>query len=77
MEGNKANFIFPVLATGFVIFVVSSVVTFSNIGFRPDFVHRWLSAFIVGWPVGAVTALIAFPSLRRIAAGIASAIERP
>jgi hypothetical protein len=75
MEG-KAQFIFPVLATGFVVFIVSSVVTFTNIGFRADFVHRWLSAFIVGWPVGAITALVAFPYLRRVAAGIAGLIER-
>lgn len=75
MEG-KAQFVFPVLATGFVVFIVSSMVTFTNIGFRADFVHRWLSVFIVGWPVGAITALVAFPYLRRVAAGIAGLIER-
>ena len=75
MEG-KVRFIFPVLATGFVTFIVGSVVTFTNIGFRADFVQRWLSAFVIGWPVGAITALIFFPRLRRVAAGIASLIER-
>jgi hypothetical protein len=47
MEG-KAKFIFPILATGVVVFVVSCVVTFSNIGLRADFVIRWLSAFFIG-----------------------------
>lgn len=75
MEG-KARFIFPILATGLVVLVVSSVVTFSNIGFRADFVRRWLSAFIIGWPVGAAIALIMFPFLRRLAVGIAGLIER-
>jgi hypothetical protein len=75
MEG-KARFIFPILATGLVIFVVSSVVTFTKIGFRADFVRRWLTAFIIGWPVGATTALIVFPFLRRLAVGIAGLIER-
>ena len=46
MEG-KAKFIFPVLATGIVVFVVICVVTFSNIGLRADFVTRWLSAFFI------------------------------
>ena len=55
MEG-KAKFIFPILATGLVVFVVSAVVTFSNIGFCADFVQRWLSAFGIGWPVASVTA---------------------
>jgi hypothetical protein len=76
MEG-KAKFIFPILATGLVVFIVSAVVTFTNIGFRADFVRRWLSAFGIGWPVAAVTGLIAFPVVRRIAVGIAGLIERP
>jgi hypothetical protein len=59
MEG-KAKYIFPVLATGLVVFVVSAVVTFTNIGFRADF----------------VTGLIAFPYIRRATAGIVALIER-
>jgi hypothetical protein len=49
MEG-KARIIFPILATAVIVFVVSAVVTFVNIGFRADFVRRWLTAFIIGWP---------------------------
>jgi hypothetical protein len=75
MEG-KAKFVFPIIATAVVVFVVSSVVTFSKIGFRADFVRRWLTAFIIGWPVGATTGLIVFPMLRRVAVGIAGLIER-
>jgi hypothetical protein len=75
MEG-KANIVFPILATGLIVFVVSAVVTFTNIGFRADFVHRWLSAFAIGWPVASVTGLIAFPYVRRLASGIVALIER-
>jgi uncharacterized protein DUF2798 len=75
MEG-KAKFIFPVLATGLVVFVVSAVVTFTNIGLRADFVQRWLSAFIIGWPVASVTGLLAFPTIRRATSGIVMLIER-
>ena len=75
MEG-KAKFIFPIIETATVVFIVSAVVTFSNIGFRADFVRRWLTAFIIGWPVGATTGLLVFPLLRRVAAGIAGLIER-
>jgi len=75
MEG-KAKFIFPIIAAAVVVFVVSAVVTFSNIGFRADFVRRWLTAFIIGWPVGATTGLIVFPLVRRVAVGIAGLIER-
>jgi uncharacterized protein DUF2798 len=75
MEG-KAKFIFPVLATGLVVFVVSAIVTFTNIGFRVDFVQRWLSAFIIGWRVASVTGLLAFPTIRRATSGIVVLIER-
>jgi hypothetical protein len=75
MEGN-AKFIFPILATGLAVFVVSVVVTFSNIGLRADFVQRWLSAFGIGWPVASVTGLLAFPTIRRATAGIVALIER-
>jgi hypothetical protein len=74
MEG-KARFIFPILATALIVFVVSAVVTFANIGFHPDFVHRWLSAFSIGWPVAAVIALLAFPLLRRLTNGLVTFIE--
>ena len=75
MEG-KAKFIFPILATGIVVFVVSCVVTFNNIGPRADFVGCWLSAFFLGWPIASVTGLIAFPYVRRVTAGIVALIER-
>ena len=52
MDG-KAKYIFPVLITAIIVFVVSAVVTWHNIGFRGDYVSRWLSAFLVGWPVAA------------------------
>jgi hypothetical protein len=74
MEG-KARLIFPVLATAVVVFVASAAVTFMNIGLRPDFLHRWLSAFIVGWPVAAVTAYLAFPMVRGATLLIVALIE--
>ena len=74
MEG-KAKFIFPVLATAIVVFVVSCVVTFANIGLHADFVRRWLSAFLIGRPVASVIGLLAFPHVRRAAVGIASLID--
>jgi hypothetical protein len=64
MEG-KAKYVFPVIITAIIVFVVSAVVTWHNIGFRADYVARWLSAFVVGWPVAAVTAFVAIPPVRR------------
>jgi len=75
MEG-KARFIFPIVITAIIVFIVSAVVTFFNIGLRADFVPRWLSAFLVGWPVAAVTAFFALPFARAVTLRIAGLIER-
>jgi uncharacterized protein DUF2798 len=74
MDG-KAKFIFPILATGIIVFVVSCVWTCTNIGLRADFVTRGLSAFFVSWPVASPTGLVAFPFVRRATVGCAL-IER-
>jgi len=58
MEG-KARYIFPVMIRALIVFVVSGVVTFSNIGLRADLILRWLKAFATGWPVTAVLAFFA------------------
>jgi hypothetical protein len=75
MEG-KARFIFPVVVTAIVVFVVSGVVTFFNIGWRHEFVIRWWSAFAIGWPIGASTAYVAIPFARSLTQRIIAAIEK-
>jgi len=74
MEG-KARFIFPIIATGVVVFVASAAVTYVNIGPRADFVRRWLTAYSIGWPVAAVTGYIALPLVRRVTARLVELIE--
>lgn len=73
---DKTRFIFPVLITAIIVFVVSAVVTWANIGFHPDFVKRWLSAFILGWPVAAITAFLVISPVRRLAGGLAMLLDR-
>jgi hypothetical protein len=74
MDG-KARYIFPVIITAIIVFVVSGVVTWTNIGFRFDFVGRWMSAFVVGWPVASVTAFVAIPFARQATARLVAIIE--
>ena len=74
MEG-KARFIFPIIISALIVFVVSGVVTFTNIGLRADFVPRWLKAFMTGWPVAAVLAFVAIPYVRRATDVIVRMIE--
>jgi len=75
MEG-KAKIVFPIVITAIIVFIVSGVVTFFNIGLRSDFLVRWLSAFAVGWPVAALTAYVAIPFARGVTQRIVALIER-
>jgi hypothetical protein len=73
---RKARFVFPVVITAIIVFVVSGALTFFNIGWRNDFVIRWWSAFAIGWPIAASTAYLAMPFARSLTQRIVAAIER-
>jgi hypothetical protein len=73
---DKTRYIFPLMITAVIVFVVSAVVTWANIGLHPDFVRRWLSAFILGWPVATLTAFIVIPPVRRLAESFAALLDR-
>ncbi len=69
MDG-KAKFIFPVLMSGVMAFLMTALVTFLNLGFPGNFVILWLKAFVIAWPCAAVAAFIAIPLARRATAAI-------
>lgn len=75
MDG-KAKFIFPTLITAVIVFVVSAVVTFENIGLRDDFLARRLSAVAIGRPVGALTAFLVISPVRTAPQRLVAMIER-
>ena len=51
--------------SGVMAFLMTALVTFLNLGFPPDFLARWLTAFAIAWPCAAVAAFIAIPLARR------------
>ena len=75
MKG-KAMFVFPVVITAIIVFVVSEALTFLNFGWRNDIVIRWWSAFAIGWPIAACTAYLAIPFARSLTQRIVDTIER-
>jgi hypothetical protein len=75
MEG-KARFVFPLVITAIIAFVVSGALTFFNIGWRNDFLIRWWSDFAIGWPIAASTAYLAIPFARSLTQRIVAAMER-
>lgn len=64
MQG-KAKFIFPVLMAAVMAFLMTGLVTWLNLGFPPDFLARWMRAFVIAWPCAAAAAFIAIPTARK------------
>jgi hypothetical protein len=71
---GKARFIFPVVMAFMMAFLVSAVITFVNLGFAPDFLSRWLRAFLIAWPSAAVVAFFALPLARGVTMAIVKRI---
>jgi hypothetical protein len=51
-------------------------ITYLNLGPIPGFVGKWLTAFVIAWPLAYLAALIATPFARRGTALVLVLIER-
>lgn len=71
----KAAVIQPILMAGVMAFLMTALITYLNLGFPPDYVARWLSAFAIAWPCAAVAAYIAIPIARRATGRIVAWME--
>jgi hypothetical protein len=65
LMGHRARFILGATMSSMMVFMVTLVATFLNLGPRPDFVFQWAKAYIVAWPVAACTAYLVMPMARR------------
>ncbi len=51
-----ARMILAALMTAVMVFMVTLIVTFINLGLPPDFLTQWARAYFIAWPVAATTA---------------------
>jgi TRAP-type C4-dicarboxylate transport system permease small subunit len=49
---KKVHLIFSVVMSAFMIFIMSFVVTYMNIGWTEQTVDKWLTSFVYAWVVG-------------------------
>ncbi len=57
-----ARFILATLMTAMMVFMVTLVVTYINLGFRADFLAQWVKAYFISWPIAAGTAFAIMPA---------------
>ena len=74
MDG-KARLILVTIMTAIMVLMVTLVATFLNIGLRSDFVVQWIKAYLVGWPIAAITGFFVMPAARRFTSRIVNLID--
>jgi hypothetical protein len=74
MDG-KARLILVTTMTAVMVLMVTLIATFLNIGLRADFVAQWLKAYLIGWPIAAVTGYFVMPAARRFTMRVVNLID--
>ena len=59
-----APFVFALISSGIMSFLVSGVATARNMGFIDGFVGLWMSAWIPAWALACPTLFLIAPSVR-------------
>jgi hypothetical protein len=74
MEG-KARFILAATMSSMMVLMVTLIVTYLNLGFRSDFLIQWAKAYIIAWPIAAVTGYVVMPMARRVTQRLITLID--
>jgi Protein of unknown function (DUF2798) len=62
----KARLILALLMSSVMVFMVTLLVTWLNLGFAPHFLAKWIEAYFIAWPIAATTAFFVMPPARRL-----------
>ena len=60
-----ARLILACIMTAVMVFMVTLIVTFVNLGLRADFLMQWAKAYVIAWPIAAATAFLVMPIARQ------------
>jgi uncharacterized protein DUF2798 len=74
MDG-KARLILVTTMTAVMVLMVTLIATLINIGLRHDFLLQWIKAYVIGWPVAAVTGYLIMPMARRFTGHMVALID--
>jgi len=68
----KTRLLTATLMTVVMVAMVTFIATLLNLGFDRGFLLQWAKAYIVAWPIAAVTGFLVMPAARRLADQILS-----
>ncbi len=58
-----------------MVMMVTLLVTYLNLGLPSDFALQWVKAYLIAWPVAAVTGYLIMPSARRLTDRIVARLD--
>jgi hypothetical protein len=71
----KGRFILAAMMSAMMVFMVTLLATYLNLGLRADFLRQWGKAYVIAWPVAAITAFLVMPLAQRATQRIISRLE--
>lgn len=74
MEG-KARFILAATMSSMMVMMVTLIVTYLNLGLRHDFLIQWAKAYVIAWPIAAITGYLVMPMARRFTQRVVTLID--
>ena len=63
---KKTRFILVTTMTAVMVAMVTLIATWLNIGLTHDFILKWAKAYIIAWPIAAITGYLVMPPARRL-----------
>ena len=72
---HKTRLILVTTMTAVMVLMVTLIATYLNIGLRHDFMVQWIKAYLVGWPIAAITGYFIMPAARRFTTRVVNLID--
>lgn len=72
---TKTRLILAFVMSSVMVFMVTLIVTYLNLGLRSDFLWQWVKAYIVAWPIAGTTGFCVLPHARRVTDRIVARID--
>jgi hypothetical protein len=63
---KKTRFILVTTMTAVMVAMVTLIATWLNVGLTHDFLLKWAKAYIIAWPIAAITGYLVMPPARRL-----------
>jgi Protein of unknown function (DUF2798) len=74
MDG-RTRLILALLMSSVMVLMVTLLVTFLNLGLVSDFLIQWVKAYLIAWPVAAITGFLVMPPARRLTERIVGLLD--